>query len=102
MINQILLAGQAYRNFIETVHSPFSRVSYKNSLELYMQFRKMQDCNQLIEEDPQMIQFKLIDYVISLREENILNASTIKSRIAAKNFTIPMILNSNGRKSIHI
>jgi integrase len=83
MINQILLAGQAYRNFIETVHSPFSRVSYKNSLELYMQFRRMQDCNQLIEEDPQMIQFKLIDYVISLREENKLNASTIKSRIAA-------------------
>lgn len=82
MTNQILLTGQAYRNFIETVHSPFSRVSYKNSLKLYMQFRKIQDCNQLIEEDPKIIQFKLIDHVISLRE-NKLNASTIKSRIAA-------------------
>lgn len=83
MTNQILLAGQAYRNFIETVHSPFSRVSYKNSLQLYMQFRKIQDCNQLVEEDPKIIQTKLIDYVISLREENKLNAATIQSRIAA-------------------
>lgn len=83
MTNQILLAGQAYRNFIETVHSPFSRVSYKNSLQLYLQFRKIQDCNQLVEEDPKIIQTKLIDYVISLREENKLNAATIQSRIAA-------------------
>jgi hypothetical protein len=74
MTNQILLTGQAYRNFIETIHSPFSRISYKNSLVLYMQFRRIQDCNQLIEEDPKIRQSQFIDYVISLREINKLNA----------------------------
>jgi integrase len=83
MTNQILLTGQAYRNFIETVHSPFSRISYKNSLTLYMQVRGIQDCKQLVEEDPKIIQSNLIEYVISLREKNKLNAATIKSRIAA-------------------
>lgn len=48
-----------------------------------MQFRKIQDCNQLIKEDPKIIQPQLIDYVISLREEKKLNAATIKTRIAA-------------------
>jgi integrase len=83
MNNQILLTGQAYRNFIETVHSPFSRVAYKNSLTLYLQFRGIQGCDQLIGEDPKIIQVKLIDYVISLREKNKLHSATIKSRIAA-------------------
>jgi site-specific recombinase XerD len=83
MTSPILLTGQTYRNFIETVHSPFSRISYKNSLELYMQFRKIKDCNRLIEEDPKIIQSQLIDYVISLREKCKPNAATIKSRIAA-------------------
>ena len=81
--NQLLLTGQAYRNFIETVHSQFSRITYRNSLELYMRFRGAEDCNQLLEEDPKTIQSQLIDYVISLREENKLNATTIRTRIAA-------------------
>ncbi|MGH9913346.1 MAG: hypothetical protein ACRD4J_12770 [Nitrososphaeraceae archaeon] len=51
-----------------------------------MQFRKVQNCNQLIGEDPKAIQSKLIDYVISLREENKLNAATVKTRIAVKKF----------------
>ncbi|MPZ07678.1 MAG: hypothetical protein GEU26_14890, partial [Nitrososphaeraceae archaeon] len=80
---QILLKGQAYRNFIETVHSPFSRITYRNSLQLYMQFRQVQDCDQLLAEDPKIIQSQLIDYVISLREENKLNATTINTRLAA-------------------
>jgi len=33
-----------------------------------MQFRKIKDCNRLIEEDPKIIQSQLIDYVISERE----------------------------------
>jgi translation initiation factor IF-3 len=48
-----------------------------------MRFRGVEDCNQLIEEDPKTIQSQLIDYVISLREENKLNATTIRTRIAA-------------------
>jgi hypothetical protein len=68
-----------------------------------MRFRGVEDCNQLIEEDPKTIQSQLIDYVISLREENKLNATTIRTRIAQlKNFTTQMILNLNGGKLNHI
>jgi hypothetical protein len=37
--NQILFAGQSYRNFIETIHSRFTRTTYKNSLSLYLRHR---------------------------------------------------------------
>jgi integrase len=83
MSDQILLIGPSYRNFIETIHSPISRINYRNSLELYMKFRKVKDCDQLLAENPIIIQRQLIDYVISLRAENKLNATTIKTRIAA-------------------
>jgi integrase len=75
--------GPAYRNFIETVHSPFTRVVYKNSLRIYMQYRKIDDCNQLLEGDPKILQQQLIDYIIYLREECKLIATTINSRMAA-------------------
>jgi site-specific recombinase XerD len=79
----IQFIGPAYRNFIETVHSPFTRVVYKNSLRIYIQYRKIQDCNQLLEGDPKILQQQLIGYIIYLREECKLTATTINSRMAA-------------------
>ncbi|MGH9976079.1 MAG: hypothetical protein ACRD8Z_09640, partial [Nitrososphaeraceae archaeon] len=48
-----------------------------------MKFRKVKDCDQLLAEDPMITQRQLTDYVISLRVENKLNATTIKTRLAA-------------------
>jgi integrase len=79
----IQFIGQSYRNFIETVHSPFSRAVYKNSLALYMQYRKVENCDQLLEGDPKIMQAQLIDYIISLKEENKLSATTINTKMAA-------------------
>jgi hypothetical protein len=81
--DQILLTGQSYRNFIEAVHSPFSRIIYANYLKLYMQYRKIDDCEQLLRGDLRLIQTQLIDYTIHLREELKLSASTINSRLSA-------------------
>lgn len=81
--DQILLTGQSYRNFIEAVHSPFSRIIYANYLKLYMQYRKIDDCEQLLRGDLRLIQAQLIDYTIHLREELKLSASTINSRLSA-------------------
>lgn len=67
MSEQFLLSGASYRNFIETIHSPFSRVNYKNSLSLYMQFRKVDNGDSLVTEDPKLIQDSLINYIIYLR-----------------------------------
>ena len=81
--DQILLTGQSYRNFIEAIHSPFSRIVYANYLKLYMQYRKIDDCEQLLRGDLRLIQAQLIDYTIHLREELKLSASTINSRLSA-------------------
>ena len=83
MSNQILFAGQSYRNFIETIHSRFTRTTYKNSLSLYLRHRGVNDCEQLLQGDPKIIQSQLIDYVIYLREELQLSAATINNRISA-------------------
>ena len=34
-----------------------------------MQYRKIEDCNQLLQGDPRIIQAQLIEYIIHLREE---------------------------------
>ena len=83
MSNQTILTGEAYRNFIEAVHSPYTRISYRNSLQLYMEYRKIDDCQQLLEGDPRLIQDQLRDYIIYLREELKVATSTINNRIAA-------------------
>jgi site-specific recombinase XerD len=77
------LAGQPYRNFIETVHSPYTRMVYRNSLQLYMRFRKVNDCSQLIQGDPRLIQSQLIEYIIYLRENRKLGSNSINTNMAA-------------------
>jgi integrase len=82
-MSQILLAGQSYRNFIEAVPSMSSRLVYRNSLQLYMQYRKIEDCSLLLKGDLKLIEQQIIDYIIYLREELKLARPTINSRIAA-------------------
>jgi transcriptional antiterminator len=48
-----------------------------------MQYRKIDDCEQLLRGDLRLIQAQLIDYTIHLREELKLSASTINSRLSA-------------------
>src|SRR5215207_367557 len=78
----ITLTGQSYSNFIEAVHSPFTRYSYRNSLSLYMQYKKVVSCDLLLQEDPRLAQQRLIDYIIYMREELKISAATINTRIA--------------------
>jgi hypothetical protein len=65
----VLLGGNSYRNFIEAIHSPATRIVYKDALKHYMSWRKVQGCDQLLEGDIRLIQSQLIDYVIYLRQE---------------------------------
>ena len=80
---QILLTGQSYRNFIQTVHSPFTRIAYKNSLSLYLRYLNISDCETLLQQDPKIIQSQLIEYVIYMKEELKLSRNTIYSRLSA-------------------
>lgn len=63
-----IFTGPSYRNFIQTIHSPDTKGAYRNSLSLYLRFKKVHSCEQLIE-DPTIIQAQLIDYIIYMREE---------------------------------
>jgi hypothetical protein len=77
------LAGQPFRNFIETVHSQYTRKVYTNPLQLYMRYRHVDDCSQLLHGDPRLIQSQIIEYIISLRENRKLDSNSINSNIAA-------------------
>ena len=81
-MSQILLSGKSYRNFIEAVYSPFTIHNYKNSLSLYIRHRKAESCDQLIQEDPKVIEGQLIDYIIYMREELKIASATTNTRIA--------------------
>jgi integrase len=80
---EILFTGQAYRNFIQAVHSPYSRGAYKNSLSLYLRYRGFNTCDQILQEDQKIAQAHLVDYTIYMREELQLSKSTINNRLAA-------------------
>lgn len=47
-----------------------------------MKYRKVEGCDQLLEGDPRLIQSRLIDYVIYLREEKKLVGGTINTSMA--------------------
>jgi integrase len=47
-----------------------------------MKHRRVDNCDLLLEGDPRTLQQQIIDYIISLREENKLNANTINSRVS--------------------
>ena len=64
-----LFSGQSYRNFIQAIHSPFSRQVYTTVLKQFMQYRKVDNCDRLLEGDPRLIQSQLIEYIIYLKEE---------------------------------
>jgi site-specific recombinase XerD len=80
---QLLLTGQSYRNFIQTVHSPFTWIAYKNSLSLYLRYLNISDCETLLQQDPKLIQSQLIEYVIYMKEELKLSRNSIYSRLSA-------------------
>jgi integrase len=79
---ETVLAGKAYRNFIEAIHSPFTRYAYKNALLSYMRFKKVENCDLLLKEVPKIIQERLIDYIIYNREELQIASNSINSKIA--------------------
>lgn len=56
---------------------------YRNSLQLYMRFRRVNDCSQPIQGDPRLIQSQLIEYIIYLRENRKLGSNSINTNMAA-------------------
>ena len=69
----------AYRNFIESLPSPISKIVYRNNLKLYARYRKA-EIEKLLEGDPRLLQSQIIDYIIYLKNAG-LSGNSINTRI---------------------
>jgi integrase len=77
------VTSHAFRNFIEALPSIHSRSVYKNNLKLYMQFRGMTEYEQLLVGDPKTIHSHIVEYILYLRNQNLLTGRSINARLNA-------------------
>jgi integrase len=61
------LSGEAYRNFIHSISSPYSRSMYIHIIKNYMAYRMVSDIDDLLNKDPKLLQSHIIDYLIDLK-----------------------------------
>jgi site-specific recombinase XerD len=75
----------AYRRFISSLPSEVSKDSYNRWLHYFMDWMQIgkTEYDRLLDYDPRILQSKVIDYVIWMKEEKRLSSSSIKSRIVA-------------------
>lgn len=71
--SNILLGGNAYNNFVNTIKSKKTLQTYKFCIEKFMLFCGITDIENLlvISQDPKEIQRKIIDYVMALRDREM-------------------------------
>jgi hypothetical protein len=80
---EILLAGESYRNFVCSVKSPFTKASYTKALRQFMSFKNLSTCDGIIKGDPRFLQSNIIDWLIHLKEEKKLSSASITLYCAA-------------------
>ena len=73
----ILLSGEAYRNFVSSTRSVATKNSYTKALRLYMKFKGLTDCEQLLTGELKLIQSKIIEWLIHLKEVQNLSYASI-------------------------
>src|SRR6476660_8095881 len=73
----ILLSGEAYRYFVNSARSLATKNSYTKALRLYMKFKGLTDCEQLLKGEPKLIQSNIIDWLIHLKEVQNLSYASI-------------------------
>jgi hypothetical protein len=77
--------GTSYENFVNAIRSPATKKVYVNSLRRYMKYLQLTDVDQLLlggQTSPKVIESRLIDYIMSLRQDGV-GYSTMKYLVAA-------------------
>jgi integrase len=73
---------QIYQNFVNAIRSPATRTVYLNSLKRYLEYLKVTEIDRLLDTtDPKVIEPKLIDYIMVLRNDR-LSYATMKYMLA--------------------
>jgi integrase len=80
--SEVILAGRGYQNFVNSISSEESRRQYVYILKKYMEFLQLTDVEDLIKQDPRIIEQQIIDYIISLNVKGVSRA-TKSLRMAA-------------------
>ena len=84
MITNLVLTGDCYNNLANTVKSKHTLVIYKYGLTQFMHYLQISDVNNLmvLSQDAKALQYKIIDYVMRLRQRS-LAPSSVKTLLAS-------------------
>jgi hypothetical protein len=70
MTTELILQGTSYKNFINAIKSPATKIGYINSLKRYMNHLQLKEVDDLLlQQNPRMIESQIIDYIMVLRED---------------------------------
>lgn len=78
-----LLDGESHRNFVCSLKSSFTRDTYAKALLHFMKFRNISASDDLVKEDPRIIQSNIIEWLIHLKEVKKLSSASITLYCAA-------------------
>jgi len=80
-----LTSQELYRRFNSSLPSEVTREYYHRWLHYFMDWLQIdgEEYDRLLDYDPRILQSKIIDYVIWMKDEKKLSSSSIKIRIAA-------------------
>ena len=70
--HNIILTGEAYRNYVKSLRSAYTRYMYIVVIKSYMTYCKVSDINDLLNygnNNPKLIQSIIIDYLLEKRKE---------------------------------
>ncbi|MFI5405823.1 MAG: tyrosine-type recombinase/integrase [Nitrososphaerales archaeon] len=73
----IIFSGEAYRYFVNSARSMATKNAYTKALRLYMRFKGLTDCEQLLKGEPKLIQSNIIEWLIHLKEVQNLSSASI-------------------------
>jgi integrase len=82
-MSSLILAGNAYSNFVNTIKSEATLVQYVYGLKRYLLHLNLSDVNDLLTFDQKTIQTQIINYILMLKKERKISATTIGLYVAA-------------------
>ena len=79
--------SEAYHNFINSLSSSVTKTEYSKWFGYYIQYlnkqRDDEDYDMLLQESPKLIQSRIIDFIVYMKDTKKLTPATIKSYVAA-------------------
>ena len=83
-LSVIVTQNQAYRNFVQSIRSPKTKINYICSLHYFMDFlniRRGENYDKLLAPDTRMIQSQIIDFIIYCKDVKQLSPSSIRGNV---------------------